>query len=290
MRLLRLNDVESRSTDRVFRYSRIHAVLLVLAALGVAGWFAYHAYAHASKPCYYIAGAIVLFVELMRRFVGARFRPSNWLVRMNDEGVLIQFRSYLNYHLPPEDLTVVFLSYGEIRSARLIKERVTVPDPQDRGSETQFIRYVELELAGDVAPLAQALEAEASENAPKEKRWYGRSSTLYQDHPVRMESPPFLRIRWQAVPGTHKFLDALRPYTIVADTVSLTQDLANLQGPRPEQEKRLRELALRGETISAIYTACKLYGGSLAEAKDLVDGLAKSSQDSQQSKSARQND
>ena len=275
MRLLRLNDVESRPTDRVFLYSRIHAVLLVLAALGVAGGFAYHAYAHASKPAYYIAGAIVLLVELLRRFVGARFRPSNWLVRMNDEGMFIQFRSYLNYHLPPEDLTVVFVSYGEIRSARLIKERVTVPDPQDRGSETQFIRYVELELAGDVVPLAQALDAEASENAPTEKHWYGSSSTLYQDHPVHLDPPPFLRIRWQAVPGTHKFLDALRPYTTISETVSLTQNFTNLRGlARPEQEKRLRELAARGETISAIYTARQLYGGSLAEAKDLVDGLA----------------
>jgi hypothetical protein len=273
MRLLRLSDVEIRPNDRVYRYSRWHAVLIAMAALGAAAWAAFHAYTAAWKPGYYIAGAILLLCELLRRFVTARFRPSNWLARTNDEGVFIQFRSYLNYHLSADNLTVVFISYGEIRSARLIKERVTVPDPQERGTETQFLRYVELELAGDVTSLVDALSKEAGESAPTEKRWYGSSSTLYQDHPVSMQSAPFLRIRWQATPGTHKFLEALRPYTAIADQVSITQDFAHLEVvSRDEQETRLRELARRGETVNAIYLARKLHGGSLAEAKQLVDG------------------
>jgi hypothetical protein len=274
MRLLRLSDVEIRPTDLVYRYSRWHAVLIAIVVLGVSGWAAFHAYTAGWKPGYYIAVAVLLFLELMRRFVTARFRSSNWLARMNDEGVFIQFRSYLNYHLPADDLTVVFISYGEIRSARLIKERVTVPDPQERGTETQFLRYIELELAGDVAALTEALEAEATESAPKEKRWYGSSSTLYQDHPMHMESAPFFRVRWQATPGAHNFLEALRPYTTIADPVFITQDFAHLQGlSREEQQAGLRELARRGETISAIYLARQLHGGSLADAKQMVDGL-----------------
>jgi hypothetical protein len=278
MRLLRLNDVEINPTDRVYRYSRWHAVLVVIVALGGAGSAAFHAYTAGWKPGYYIAGVIILFLELLRRFVTARFRPSNWLVRTNDSGVFIQFRSYLNYHLPADDLTVIFISYGEIRSARLIRERVTTPDPQGHGNETQFLRYVELELAGDVAPLTQALVAEAGESAPSEKRWYGKSSTLYQDHPVSMQSRSFLRIRWQASPGAKQFLEALRPYTTVADPVSISQDFAHLEGLGPEeQQARLRELARRGETMNAIYLARKLHGCGLTEAKDIVDELSKPS-------------
>lgn len=274
MRLLRLNEVEASSNDRLFRYSRIHAVAVALITVGIAGWMAFHAYTAQWKPGYYIAAVIVLCLELMRRFVTARFRSSNWLVRMNNEGLYIQFRSYLNYHLPAEDITVVNISFGEIRSARLIKERVTVPDPQGQNrSETQYLRYIELELNGDVAPLSRALDDEAGESAPTEKHWYGSSSTLYQDHPVRMQSPPFLRIHWQVVPGTHKFLDALRPYTTIADTVSLTEDFAHLQSlSRDEQQQRLHELAARGQTVSAIYIARKLYGCSWAEAQDMVEG------------------
>lgn len=277
MRLLRQSDVEIGSNDRVFRYSRVHAVVVFLIGLAAAAWLVFHAYTAAFKPGYYIAGAILLFLELTRRFLTARFRPSNWLVRMNDLGVYIQFRSYLNYHLPAEDLTVVFIPFGEIGSSRLIKERVTVPDPQGPNrTQTQYLRHVELELAGDVTQLSNALEAERTEQAPQEKRWYGRSSTLYSDYPVRMESPSFLRIHWQAVPGTHKFLDALRPYTTIAETVSLTEDFSHLQSlSRDEQQKQLRELAARGQTVSAIYTARKLYGCSLAEAKEMVEGLSR---------------
>lgn len=273
MRLLRQSDVEIGTNDRVFRYSRIHAVVAALAALAVAAWAGFHAYTAAWKAGYYIAAVIILFLDLMRRFVTARFRPSNWLARMNDLGVYVQFRSYLNYHLPAEDMTVVFISFGEIRSARLIKERVMVPDPQGHNrTETQFLRHIELELAGDVAQLAAALDTEAGENAPAEKRWYGTSSTLYQDHPVRMQSPPFLRIHWQVVPGTHKFLDALRPYTTIAETVSVSEDFSHLQSlSRDEQQKRLRELAARGQTVNAIYTAQKLNGCSLAAAKEMVE-------------------
>lgn len=272
MRLLRQSDVEIRTNDRVFRYSRIHAIAVALIVLAIAGWVAFHAYTAAWKPGYYIAAAIVVFLDLMRRFVTARFRPSNWLVRMNDLGVYVQFRSYLNYHLPPDDLTVVFISFDEIRSARLIKERVTAPDPSGRGNQTQFLRHIELELAGDVAPLSQALDAEAGESAPVEKHWYGSSSTLYQDHPVRMESRTFLRIHWQVAPGTHKFLDALRPYTTIAETVSLTQDFSHLRSlNRDEQQKQLRELAARGQTLNAIYAARQLYGCSLAEAKAMIE-------------------
>lgn len=275
MRLLRLSDVGIQANDRVYRYSRWHAVLIAIVVLGAAAWAAFHAYTAGWKPGYYIAAATLLFVELLRRFVTARFRPSNWLARTNEEGIFIQFRSYLNYHLPADDLTVVFISYGEIRSARLVKERVTVPDPQNRRDTTQYLRYVELELAGDVAALADALNAEAGESAPTEKRWYGSSSTLYQDHPMHMESAPFFRIRWQATPGAHKFLEALRPYSSIADPVSISQDFAHLQGLSPEeQQARLRELARRGETMSAIYLARKLHGGSLAEAKDIVEQLS----------------
>jgi len=274
MRLLRLADVGSTPSDRVFFYSRIRALLFGFTVLGAAGWILFYSTSRAWKPGYYIAAAVLLFLELIRRFVTARFRPSNWLVRMNDLGLFIQFRSYLNYHLPAEDLTVVFIGYEEIRSARLVRERVSALDNQG-GTSTQTVRYVELELAGDIAPLTRALQSELTEKAPIEKRWYGRSSTLYEDHPVRMVSPPFLQIRWQIVPRTQKFLDALRPYTTIADPVFLSRDFAHLESlSREEQQQRLREMAERGETVTAMYTARKLYGCGLAEAKQMVNGIA----------------
>ena len=273
MRLLRLSDVETDRNDRVFEYSRFRALLVACVELGGTAVLLLRAFAMHWNAGYYLAAVLIFFAALTQRFITARFRPSNWLVRMNDLGMYIQFRSYLNYHLPPEDFTVLFLSYGEIRSARLLRERAQVSDAEGNPT-TQIRRYVELELAGDTAELIKALRTEMTEKAPVEKRWYGSSSTLYEDHPVRMESPPLLQIRWQAVPRAQKFLDALRPYTSIVEPVQIAQDFLHLETLSPdEQRKRLRELAEKGEIISAVHLAQKLYGCGLADARDKVEKL-----------------
>jgi hypothetical protein len=279
MRLLRLAEVEQSPSDLVFRHSRFRALIFVSVALLGGLLLCYRAKTAGFTPGYYLAAVDLLGLALVSRFITARFRSSNWLLRMNDTGIFIQFRSYLNYHLPAEDVTVVFISCSEVRSAHLLKERVTVPDSEQRGTETQYLRYIELELAGDVGPLAKALDLETSEKAPMERRWYGRRPTLYGDHPVRMESPSVLQIRWQIVPSTKKFLDALRPYTMIGDPVSLGEDFAHLESlGRDQQLQRLRDLAQRGQTITAIYLARKLYGCGLAQAKDMVENISQTAE------------
>src|ERR1700722_9840620 len=273
MRLLRLQDVEIAPRDRVFRHSRMRALIDWLAGFAATAALFFNAYTRKWPPGYLFGSFLLLFVLLTLRMVTARFHPSNWLVRMNETGIYVQYRSYLNYQLPADDPSVVFFSPGEIASARLVKERVETPDPAKPGAtQTQYLRYIEIELSGDTALLADALNAERGEQAPLEKRWYGTSSTLYRDYPVTMTAPMFLRIRWDVVPGAHKFLDALRPYMVIADPVSLTQDFTHLKSlNREDQQKQLRELAARGQTITAIYAASKLYGCSLGEAKKLVE-------------------
>jgi hypothetical protein len=275
MRLLPLQDVEIGLNDRVFRHARLQALIVWLAGFAATTALFFHAYTGKWPPGYIFGSFLFLFVLLTLRMVTARFHPSNWLVRMNETGIYVQYRSYLNYQLPTDDPSVVFVSLGEIASARLVKERVATPDPaKPGGTQTQYLRYVELELSGETAPLAKALQAERAEQAPLEKRWYGTSSTLYRDYPLTMTAPTFLRIRWDVVPGAHKFLDALRPYTVIADPVSLTQDFTHLKSlNREDQQKQLRELAARGQTITAMYAARNLYGCSLGEAKELVDSL-----------------
>ena len=179
MRLLRLQDVEIGSNDRVFRHSRLLALIVWLAGFAAVSAFFFRAFTARWLPGYFFGSFLLLFLLLMLKLLTARFHPSNWLVRMNDMGIYIQYRSYLNYQLP-DDPSVVFLSLGEIASARLVKERVDKQDSMRPGAtETQYLRYVELELSGDTAALADALQTERGEQAPLEKHWYGSSSTLY---------------------------------------------------------------------------------------------------------------
>ena len=276
MRLLRLQDVEIGPKDRVFRHARLRALLIWLVGLGGSMAMLVNAFTGTWKVGYFFGPFLLLFVLFTMGYVTARFHPSNWLVRMNDTGIFVQYRSYLNYNLSPDDPSVVFLSFGEIASAHLLKERVESPDPMKSGAtQTQYLRYVELELSGDTKALVTALIDERSESAPMKKSWYGgSSSTLYHDYPVTMTAPPFLRIRWDVVPRAKAFLEALRPYSVISETVSLTHDFAHLQSLSPDaQQEQLRELAARGQTVNAIYAARKLYGCSLEEAKEMVDGL-----------------
>jgi len=275
MRVLRLQDVEIGPNDRVFRHPRMRALVVWLAGFAVTLALFFKGFADKWPPGYIFGSGLLLFVLLTIRLVTARFHPSNWLVRMNDTGLYMQYRSYLNYEMSADDPSVVFLSFGEIASARLIKERVQSPDPSNQGAtQTQYLRYIELELSGDTAPLATALSNERGEKPPQHKHWYGTSSTLYRDYPVTMDQPPCVRIRWNAVPRTAKFLEALRPYTAIADTVSVYQNFTQLQSLSPEeQQNKLRDLAERGQIIDATYLAQRLYGGSLGDARQRVDNL-----------------
>jgi hypothetical protein len=277
MRLLRLQDVEIGPNDRVFRHPRLRALIVWLAAFfGTTALF-YYAYTAKFAFGYFFGAFALLFLLVYLRMVTARFHPSNWLARMNDTGFYVQFRSYLNYELSAEVPSVVFFSFGEIASARLIKERLETPDPaRQNTTQTQFLHHIELELPGDTAALAEALSNERGQEAPSEKHWYGTSATMYRDYPVTLNGP-FLRIHWNVVPRTHTFLKLLRPYTIIADPVSVTNDFSKLRSlNREDQQKRLRELDARGDRIGAVYAASQLYRCSLTDATNLITSLRES--------------
>lgn len=273
IRLLRTMDVPAISRNGVFRYSLMYgllpamALLCACAALVIFHW-------PTPRAAYYISGALLLGLLLMRRFVLARFRTSNWLAKLSDDGVFLKFRSYLNYHLPAEDLTVVFIPHQDIRSARMVRERSKTLDMEGHASERTRC-LVELELTVDPGPLVAALAAERAKPAPLEKSWYGiTSSTLYAHYPCSMPSPPFLSVEWQVVPRVAAFLDALRPHVTIAPSIVVSEDFANLKGlTREQQEKRLRELDGRGQTIAAVYMARRLYAYDLTQATNFVHGL-----------------
>lgn len=272
MRLLRLSEMEPASGERVFANSRVSALLFVLALLlGIAGALI-GGFKFGSVILYYIAGALLLILALFRDYVAAHFRSTNWLVRATSDGLFFKFRSYLNYRLPDDNPTVVFLAYTEIRSACTVRVRSAVYTQGGRSWGT--FRFVEFEVAGDVAPLQKALTVELSKRGPREKHWYGTTSTLYNDYPLSIVAAPFLRLRWSARPGASVFLDMLRPHAVITEPVSVSEDFTDLEGlPRAEQEKRLKALDARGETITAIYMARRLFGSSLTDATKLVESL-----------------
>ena len=279
MQLMRLADVPSDHSQRVFYYSRFRAVIgaatMITVAAGVLAW----GWSNDVWLAYSIAAVLVAFLLIFQKLVTARFRPSNWLLRMTDHGLFIKFRSYLNSHFDDRDLAVVFLPYAEIRSARLVKERQKLPDqesPNAAGTTTKTRRALELELAADSGELARALVRERERVFGKSVVGVGRISTRYQHLPVRMASPKLLRIDWGVVPSVKTLLDALTRHTLVKDAAAVSKDFVDLDKlDREQQEARLLELVESGDTIAAVTLARRLYSYDLTTAKRFVEELVR---------------
>jgi hypothetical protein len=277
MQLMRLADVPLDRRDRVFYYSRFRAAagVIILTAIGLGslmlGWL------KNVWLLYYVAAVVAICLLIFHKLFTARFRSSNWLIRMTDHGLYVKFRSYLNHHFSDRDPTVVFLPDSEIRSVKLVKERQELPDRDDTNQSTTIIRtrrIIDLELAGDSTQLAEALAKERERVFAKPTHGAGRTSSRYQHFPVRLASPMLLRIEWGVVPSAQTLLDALTRHTLVRHAETTSKDFVNFDGlSREEQEARLIELAESGDMIGAVGMARKLYSYDLATAKAFVESL-----------------
>jgi hypothetical protein len=277
MQLMRLADAPVDRRDRVFRYSKLRAAAGALVLGGIALGAILFGWLKDFWLAYYIAAVIVIYLLILHRLLTARFRQTNWLVRMTDNGLFVKFRSYLNYRFPDEDLIAVFIPYSEIRSAKLTKERQELPDHHQANRKASTVRkrrFIELELAGNSDSLADALGAESKRVFAKRNQGGAAVSARYQHLPVRLSSPTSLRIEWGVVPGPQSFLDALTRHTLVQPPTDTSKNFADLEGlGRKEQEARLLELAESGDAISAVALARQLYSYGLTEAKQFVDSL-----------------
>ena len=277
MRLLRAAEVPFTGRDRIFRYSRTRALAWIAAAGCAAAaliWVGLEG--HGFLPLW-VAGVIGLGMLLMKRFLLARFRTSNWLVRVGDFSLFIQFRSYLNHHFSADEQTVLSLGFSEIRSARLVRQSRILPDldvgSRRPGMVERRLCWIELEIEVDDT-LRRALAAEAAHAAPRQRRVYGSTGIRYGHQPVVLDGPNALRIEWGVTPGPEGFLALLAPYVKVEPSLQETRDYKSLTGAgREEQERRLAELARGGRTLEAIALARAIHGHDLAQARDFVEAV-----------------
>jgi len=266
LKLMRLSDVPIVGRDRVYRASPGRALfwstVVVLASLVLADI----AWQRHSWLAGYVAIVLLLILLVTRRMVSARLRPSNWLVRMSDEGLFVQFRSYLNFRFPADDLTVAFIPFREIRSANSVHRTTQTPDESARGWQTRVSWLISLEVTANLIALSQALANEREKSVP--------GAATYRHYPVRVISPTRVQIEWDVIPGAAAFLEALSSHTQIASSVELDEDLVHMASlSREEQEMRLRALAEAGNTIAAIKIARGLYSLDLTQARDFVEKL-----------------
>ncbi len=272
--LLQESEVPRVPDAATFRYSRATAGIAAAVMLAVGGALLAAGRIWDNPFAYYIAVLIFVFLWIYQTHVVARFRDSNWLVRITDRGLYLKFRSYLNHHFPVDDRTVVYIPFNAMRTTRHVREMQEVPDPDGRGTAKRTRTIVEIELKEIALHIEQALADERRAEPPKQQRWYGSTSGKYRHHPVRMATPQTVAIEWGVRPGVAPFLSAMAVHTPV-ESAEVTRDytvLGNLQ--REEQESRLLELAENGQLLDAVRLARMIYGYDLSEAKRFVEGLS----------------
>lgn len=193
--------------------------------------------------------------------------PSNWLMRIRDNRALIKFRYFQNWQLGDADPQIIELDRQEIAYVRRVVRKIECTNMA--GARTGTMTQIELEMGMqnvDLAAIDAALQAEYSKRVV--------NGTIVHEYPVELEND-LLRIKWRmASPGLKQALRELGKLVPVkeeakaAENFSLTA-LKTLS--EDEQRKQIKALAAK-DPMAAIRTARELYGCSLAEAKQIVEG------------------
>jgi hypothetical protein len=266
-----------------YRYSAVNSgiALYVLAALGAACVYgARQAWIEDAWIGTVILGWLAfwfgLFALMARRVHRARRLPSNWLVRVQSGGLLIQFRSYLNHHFSSEDASIVFLSFSDIAWMRRHKVRRNVPGITRADDTPGNVRYAEFKLRDELVPLLDArLRDERQKKGPRSRR-LGGGTIMSRHYPLQVVQGGLVRIEWNVRPRLKVFLQEMERRIEVRAPLGSSQDYRLLQNlSKEEQEKRLLELVETGDTIGAIKVAKLLYNLDTTAAKKFVNEFSR---------------
>jgi len=204
--------------------------------------------------------------------------PTNWILSVGPDRILVKFRSYLNSHFPQTDPQVVQFHPSEIQSARITKQRITAPGSRNR-RVTSFHTFLDLNISEqDLTPLKEQLKYERSLKMPLTGKFV-KSSGKSRHYPVSVVDNRTIRIEWRSpwdivIPSIKKAINKLRRQGISIE--ALQKEVIDLTRDRADQkrmEDNILHLAERGNLLAATKLARRTYGFGLTEAKDFVEDL-----------------
>ena len=227
---------------------------------------------HFGAPWYFwgaFAALAALIVPLFLANALAKFRPTNWLVRLGPDGLWVNLRSYQNHHLP-EAATVLHLPYAEIASARRHLETWTTPARPASNAGTHWKREsLELSLAsGDTREIARALADERGRRAAI--RWTHQAVTV--------PAAGVVRIAWRGhgndvAPPLTRVLEELSRHVPMGEPTR-TDRGGWLQLSDAELDELVAELVRSGDNLEASQLLMRRRGYSATEAHRYVEEQA----------------
>ena len=286
MKFYRLNEIPTRGDDQVFKVSPTGPFIwsMVFLGMGVAllllGIREMKMHGLKGPPVffsYFGAAALGLFGWIALSQFRACLKPTNWLLRCNSSGVIIKYRSFLNWRFPAEDVQAVGFDYSEIAWVRKVREQRTSPSMSgDRATQRQTLTFLDFGLAN---PDTSALEAhlQLEQKARSQGR---RIKTVVLDYPVEALPGGIVQLRWRGSggfgisPSAGKAIEYLGRHVKIAPAESTKLDLTHRGNLSPaEADARILKLAKSGDRIAAAELTRQIYGSTLTEAVAFVEKL-----------------
>jgi len=282
MRFYRLDEIAVSRDDVVFKVSSMGKLIPLVVFAGLVGGFVWLGLGY-GKPyrltpppwfAFAFAAFLGLFVWIAFQAWWASLRPSNWLVRCSSTGIVIHFRSYLNWRFPAGDIEAVGFDYGEIAWARTVKEKRITPDAAHHNAgQTTYLTYVDLGLAK-----ADLSELEAQLRAERQRKPVGFMVSM--DYPVQVLPGGVVEVRWSGgiKPAARKAIEFLGRHVKIVAADSRMVDLTHQWNLSPADERgKIIALAKSGDEIGAVKLAQQIYGVSLTDATEMVDKMVEES-------------
>jgi hypothetical protein len=189
--------------DRLFcSYSWIALATVAAVMFGIA---IVAALMQGGNPVVFLLPALVgcFFVALALLRWRACARPSNWLIRQSSEGIYLNLRSFLNYHLPAEDETILFIPAAEIAAVGKVYQKLVCP--ARHGSTIHHSSFIVIYLTHEETGELRTRLRQERRRIPGRAL---RKKTLH--YPVRIAAPGELRLLWEWVrPSEDRALNLL---------------------------------------------------------------------------------
>lgn len=270
MELLKLQNGQLKECKNIFRESSItHLFIATFMFLLIPSTtFLFNKTAFPLFVTIVSSGFLVLFALLQFNAFVKTLSPSNWLLAIDTEGILIKFRSYLNTHYPKDDKQIVSIPFNEISSVRITKKQITYPNMTSAGATVEKNTYL------DIAVISENLE-ELQNQLKHERNIRIEGKGHYRHYPLSIIDDSIIRVEWNTVtPNISSVIKMLSRYVSKKTDIYGKDDFTkNETLQRKDLKDKILELAEQGKTLAAIRIAMKAYSWNTTEATKFVGKL-----------------
>lgn len=270
MKLLKSQNIQLKKYKYIFRESHITHLfrsifIFLLISVSI---FLFNKVAFPLYVTIISSGLLGLFALLQFNAFIKTLLSSNWLLAIDNEGILLKLRSYLHTLYPKDGMQIVFIPFNEISSARITKKEITYPDIPPTGATVEKNNYL------DITVISENLK-ELQNQLKCERNIRIKGKTHYNHYPVSIIDNKIIRIEWNTITsGINSAIKVLNRYVSRETDIYEKEDFTNFETLQKKDLKdKILELVKQGKTLAAIKIVMKAYNWNTTQATEFVKKL-----------------